>query len=90
MHKLCRSRQKTIFEFQEEIRDLNERCSTLGIVNRCSMESSMKIIELQNSMDHKEQELGRVQDAHRKVTKELEELQQAMEDLRKLQATKER
>ena len=44
----------------------------------------MEIIELKNSMGRKEQELGRVQDAHRKVTKEFEELQQALADLRKL------
>ena len=38
----------------------------------------------------KEQDLDRVQDAHRKITKEYEELQQALADLQKLQATKER
>ena len=51
LHKLCRSRQKTIFEFQDEIRDLNDQCSTLGIVDRRSMEYAMEIIELKNSMD---------------------------------------
>ena len=90
LHKLCRSRQKTIFEYQEEIRDLNDQCSTLPIVNRRSMEYAAEIIELKKSMNRKEQDLDRVQDAHRKITKEYEELQQALADLQKLQATKER
>ena len=54
------------------------------------MEYAAEIIELKNSMDRKEQDLDRVQDAHRKITKEFEELQQALADLQKLQATKER
>ena len=38
-------------------------------------------------IQQKEQELDQVRGAHREITKELEEVQQALEDLRKLQAT---
>ncbi len=39
-------------------------------------------------IQQKEQELEQVRGAHRKITKELDEVQQALEDLRKLQVTK--